>query len=241
MHRASDINEGNAAAAPSGSALQSLKRAVVRAIGRERANRLSAPYHDWAARRRTQRTLRSLPAKDLRLNIGCGPNPLPGWVNVDVARGPGIDVVWDLRYGLPFPAESCAVVFGEHVIEHMPKEAAEALAREARRVLQPGGVLRLSTPDAGRYLRSYAGDREFLNHPNFGSPAETALERVNQMMREGGQHLWAYDAESLLLLLSRAGFSRAVEQEFGRSLHPLMRDIDTEGRAFETLYVEAVK
>ncbi|HYP54081.1 MAG TPA: methyltransferase domain-containing protein [Pyrinomonadaceae bacterium] len=240
MHRAGDIEEGRLAG-QTNSPLQALKRAFVRAVGRERANRLSAPYHDWAARRRTRETLRALPRKDLRLNIGCGPNSLAGWVNIDVARGPGIDVVWDLRHGLPFPEESCAVVFGEHVIEHMPKAAAEGLAREALRVLQPGGVLRLSTPDAARYQRSYAGDREFLNHPAFGGPAETALERVNQMMREGGQHLWAYDAESLLLLLRRAGFSSAVEQEFGRSLHPVMRGIDSEARAFETLYVEAVK
>ncbi|HEV2764311.1 MAG TPA: methyltransferase domain-containing protein [Pyrinomonadaceae bacterium] len=224
-----------------GSPLQALKRALVRAVGRERANRLSAPYHDWAARRRSLRTLRELPAKDLCLNVGCGPNALPGWVNIDMARAPGVDVVWDLRNGLPFADESCAVVFGEHVVEHMPKEAAEFLAREARRVLQTGGVLRLSTPDAGRYLRSYAGDREFLRHPSFGRPAETALERVNQMMREDGQHLWAYDAESLLLLLRKAGFSSAVEQRFGESLHARLRGVDSEGRAFESLYVEAVK
>ena len=242
MHRAGEIDGregagGGAAASP----LQGLKRAVVRAIGRERANRLSAPYHDWAARRRSLRTLRALPAKDLLLNIGCGPNALAGWVNIDMARAPGVDVVWDLRRGLPFADESCAAVFGEHVVEHMPKAAAEFLAREARRVLQPGGVLRLSTPDAGRYLRSYAGDGEFLRHPAFGRPVETPLERVNQMMREDGQHLWAYDAESLLLLLRKAGFSSAVEQQFGQSLHPRLRGVDTEGRAFETLYVEAVK
>ncbi len=103
------------------------------------------------------------------------------------------------------------------------------------------GVLRLSTPDAGRYLRSYAGDGEFLRHPSFPQAVETWLDRVNIMMREGGQHLWVYDSESLLLLLRRAGFTSCVEQQFGISQHPRMQSIDLESRAFESLYVEAVK
>jgi predicted SAM-dependent methyltransferase len=221
---------------------RSIKRALVRVLGRERVNRLTAPYHDWAARRRTRSALASLRgARDLRVNIGCGPNALAGWINLDAARGERIDVVWDLRRGLPFADESCAAVFGEHVIEHVPRESAEALLGECRRALRRGGVLRLSTPDAGRYLRSYAGDGEFLRHPAFAGPVETPLDRINQMMRESGQHLWCYDAESLLLLLRKAGFSQAVEQQFGESLDPSMRGIDSEGRAFESLYVEAVK
>jgi predicted SAM-dependent methyltransferase len=223
------------------SPLQSLKSAAVRLLGRGRANQLSAPYHDWAARRRTRARLGALPSHDLLVNIGCGPNALPGWINLDAARADHIDVVWDLRRGIPFPDASCSAVFGEHVIEHVPREAAEKLLDECRRVLQPGGVLRLSTPDAGLYLRSYAGDREFLRRPEFPEPAETALDRVNQMMREYGQHLWVYDAESLLLLLRKVGFSSAIEQRFGESSHPLMRGIDAEARAFESLYVEAVK
>jgi predicted SAM-dependent methyltransferase len=222
--------------------LRSLKRALVGALGRERANQLSAPYHDWAARRRTRSALASLrAARDLRVNIGCGPNALDGWINLDAARGEQIDVVWDLRRGLPFADESCAAVFGEHVIEHVPRGDAEKLLRECRRALKEGGVLRLSTPDAGLYLRSYAGDGEFLRHPSFTEQAETPMDRVNQMMREYGQHLWCYDAESLLLLLRKVGFAKAVEQKFGESLDPSMRGIDSEGRAFESLYVEAVK
>ncbi|MCA1630589.1 MAG: methyltransferase domain-containing protein [Acidobacteria bacterium] len=224
------------------SPLRSLKHALVGVLGRERANRLSAPYHDRAARRRTARTLDALRgARDLRVNIGCGPNALTGWINLDAARGERIDVVWDLRGGLPFADGSCAAVFGEHVIEHVPRGSAETLLRECRRALKEGGVLRLSTPDAGLYLRSYAGDREFLRRPEFTEPAETPMDRVNQMMRESGQHLWCYDAESLLLLLRKVGFSRVVEQKFGESLDPSMRGIDSEGRAFESLYVEAVK
>jgi predicted SAM-dependent methyltransferase len=222
--------------------LRSLKRALVGALGRERANRLSAPYHDWAARRRTRSALASLQmARDLRVNIGCGPNALPEWINLDAARGEQIDVVWDLCRGLPFADGSCAAVFGEHVIEHVPRGDAEKLLRECRRALKEGGVLRISTPDAGLYLRSYAGDGEFLRHPSFAEQAETPMDRVNQMMREYGQHLWCYDAESLLLLLRKVGFSQVVEQKFGESLDPSMRGIDSEGRAFESLYVEAVK
>ena len=218
-----------------------LKRTIVRLLGRERANRVSAPFHDWQARRRTRKNLAALPSKDLCINLGCGPVPLAGWVNLDIARAPHVDVVWDIRRGLPFADESCAVIFSEHVIEHLSKEDAGKLLGECRRVLQRGGVLRLSTPDAARYLRSYAGDREFLRHPSFPQKTETPLERVQIMMREGGQHLWVYDAESLLLLLQRAGFTSCVEQEFGVSQHPRLQHIDTQARAFESFYVEAVK
>ncbi|HWW77720.1 MAG TPA: methyltransferase domain-containing protein [Pyrinomonadaceae bacterium] len=218
-----------------------LKRAVVRLMGRERANRVSEPFHAWRARRRTLRNLAALPREGLCVNLGCGPAPLEGWVNLDIARGPRVDVVWDLRRGLPFGDGSCEAVFGEHVIEHLSREDAGRLAAECLRVLRAGGVLRLSTPDAGRFLRSYAGDGEFLRHPAFPTEVESPIDRVNVMMREGGQHLWAYDGDSLLSLLRRAGFAEAVEQQFGVSAHPRMRNIDMEARAFESLYVEAFK
>lgn len=160
---------------------------------------------------------------------------------MDRARGREVQIVWDLCQGLPFASESCSAVFGEHVIEHFSKSDAERLLAECYRVLQPGGVLRLSTPDAARYLQSYANGGEFLRHPSFGQPIETPLDRINMMMREDGQHLWVYDAASLLLGLRRAGFSSAVEQNFGASLHSVMRNIDSAARAFESLYVEAIK
>ncbi len=218
-----------------------LKGIIVKLLGRERANRVSAPYHDLKARRRTQRRLDSLPSKDLCINLGCGPNTLSGWINIDMARNENLDIVWDLRKGLPFPSESCTAVFGEHVIEHITKEDAFSLLKECHRVLQKGGVIRLSTPDAGRYLRAYANGGEFLRHPSFVRSIETPMDRINQMMREEGQHLWVYDAESLLLLLRKTGFSSATEQRFGVSAHLRMQQIDSAERAFESLYAEGIK
>lgn len=223
------------------SAMEPIKRLMVRVLGRRRATTLSTPYHDWRAARRTAKFLASLPAHDLHVNLGCGLNRLDGWVNVDRARNEQTDVVWDLRRGLPFPAESCTAVFAEHVIEHLSKEDAQSLLLECFRVLQKEGIVRLSTPDARRYLRSYAEDGEFLKHSSFEKPCETPMDRVNQMMREDGQHLWAYDAESLVYSLTKAGFTKVVEQSAGNSLHSDMQNIDMEARAFESLYVEAVK
>ena len=221
--------------------LQNLKRAVVRLLGRETANRIAAPYHDWRARGRTRRTLLALPANDLCINIGCGPRPLPGWINLDAARGERIDVVWDLRQGLPFPDSSCSAVFSEHLIEHITKEDAARFFSECYRILKAGGVLRVSTPDAELFLRSYSGDQEFLAHPSFSQEIDAPVDRVNQMMREYGLHLWSYDEQLLTLMLKRAGFKSIVRQPFGISLHPRMNNIDFADREFESLYVEAVK
>lgn len=223
------------------SLIQQLKQVVVAILGRERATKLSGPYHDRRARTRTSKLLATLPSRDLCLNLGCGPLTFEGWLNVDRARGPEIDVVWDLTVSVPFPDESCSLIYCEHMIEHISRNDGARFLRECYRVLQPGGVIRLSTPDAERFLRSYVEDGEFLRHPSFPEPIETSLDRINLMMRENGQHLWVYDRESLSLALKRAGFSRVIAQKFGESVHPRLQKLDTPARAFESLYIEGVK
>jgi predicted SAM-dependent methyltransferase len=218
-----------------------LKRPIVGVLGRERANKLTNPYHDWKARRRTEQFLQQLSASGLCINLGCGYRPMKDWINVDQARDPEVQVVWNLCEGLPFSDESCSAIFSEHMIEHITKEDAANLLRECYRVLQPGGVLRMSTPDAELFLRSYAGDQKFLGHSGFSQPIDTPVDRVNYMMREYGQHLWSYDEELLTLMLKRAGFHTVIRQCFGSSLHPRMNNIDFADRAFESLYLEAVK
>ena len=220
---------------------QRLKRAVVGIIGLKLANRITAPYHDRRARQRTQEFLAHLPANDLYLNLGCGYRPMKGWVNVDRARGPEVQVVWDLVAGLPFPESSCSLVFSEHFIEHISKEDAARFLSECYRVLKTSGILRISTPDAELFLRSYAGDRKFLAHASFSQPVDTPVDRVNYMMREYGQHLWSYDEELLTLMLKRAGFGKVIRQHFGVSVDPRLENIDFAEREFESIYLEAIK
>ena len=218
-----------------------LKRSVVRLLGRDRVNRLTGPAHDWQAARRSRRFLQQLKQDHLLINLGSGPDAMDGWVNVDIDRGPQVDVVMDIRHGLPFQDNSCQAVFSEHMIEHISRDDGVKLLRECYRVLEPGGVVRMSTPDAGRYLRSYAGDGKFLRQMMEFRPAPTPLDRVNLVMREGGHHLWLYDTESLGFVFREGGFTVTLEQSAKVSMCKAMGGIDSPNRICESLYLEGLK
>ncbi len=114
-----------------------------------------------------------------KLQIGCGGNILPGWLNSDLnpVRSMGVyianrqgshdggrvpprplrDVIFvDATKQLPFPDGAFDYVFSEHMIEHIPFRDAMGLLKEVFRVLKPGGTLRLSTPDL-RFLIDLSG------------------------------------------------------------------------------------
>ena len=61
-------------------------------------------------------------AKDRYLNLGCGPNVRPGFVNVDYDCGPAscAGTSRNLEKGLPFTEGSMDGVYSEHCLEHFP-------------------------------------------------------------------------------------------------------------------------
>lgn len=94
----------------------------------------------------------------LRLNLGCGDHPEPGFVNVDRVVGFGADVIFDLEHcakdafgelwpwQLPFVTGSVDCVLASHVLEHITNLI--PLMREIHRVLTPGGYLIVVAPYA---------------------------------------------------------------------------------------------
>lgn len=89
------------------------------------------------------------------LNLGCGHRFHPDWENVDfVAAAPAVRA-HDLRQGVPYPDESFDFVYHSHLLEHFPKRAAPLFLRECRRVLKPGGVIRVVVPDLERIVELY--------------------------------------------------------------------------------------
>lgn len=175
-----------------------------------------------------------------RLNLGSGESRKQGFLNVDLQRGG--DLVLDLRRGLPFEDNSCELIFSEHFLEHVEyPEAIGRLLRECLRILQPGGRLTFSVPDTEWALRDYVlGDaapyfqacREHSWwHPTY---CTTRLEHINYHFRQDGQHLFAYDFETMKKILEQSGFAEVAVREFDPHL-------DSEHRRIGSLFGSASK
>jgi SAM-dependent methyltransferase len=79
-----------------------------------------------------------------KLNLGCGHDTRDGWVNLDSAALPGVDVVHDLAVvPLPFENARFSEVLCQDVLEHV--DYVQVL-RELHRVLRPGGTVRIRSP-----------------------------------------------------------------------------------------------
>ena len=68
-----------------------------------------------------------------------------------------VDYYWDVYDGIPFPEKDgfFKVIYCSHVIEHLFAKDAAFLCHQARRLLEPGGTLRLICPDAELMMRAY--------------------------------------------------------------------------------------
>lgn len=166
----------------------------------------SAGAVDFMARRSAERQARFLlphlkPGQRL-LDIGCGPGTITMGLAKSVAPGDvtGVDLaesqlglaranaakkgIENIRfiscsiYELPFPDGGFDVVFAHAVFEHL-KEPVSAL-REIRRVLKPGGIVALRSPDWGG----------FIVHP-FPPVLRDAMDAYRQIQTANGGDVFA--------------------------------------------------
>lgn len=173
----------------------------------------------------------------LKLHLGCGNHIMPGWKNLDLEPGPG-GIVCDLRKPLPEESESVDYIFTEHFIEHLSREDGVRLLRECYRVLKPGGVIRVVTPDLHMIMVWYTNRKLDVFAPTW--EPKTPARFVNEAMREWG-HQFVYDSEELVDVLKEAGFPVPfLSEEHGRSDHEALDGLEVRPNTQE-LIVEATK
>lgn len=124
-----------------------------------------------------------MPEDRFLLNLGCGLNAAPGWVNVDKSLGPWIGHHPRIKYVLrrlgvineqqfqtewppgvvranlarkfPWPDQQADVIYSSHMLEHLSRTDARFFLKECLRVLRSGGLLRLAIPDMELEARRY--------------------------------------------------------------------------------------
>jgi len=177
----------------------------------------------------------------LKVNVGCGKEPFPGWINLDLDPATPADILWDVTDGLPFPDDSCAFIYSEHFLEHIPVAEGVRFLTECRRSLQPGGVVRIGMPGVQDVVREYH-ENIWAKQPwlaKYGYDwIKTRAEYINISFREWG-HQWLYDQEELERRLREAGFTQIEDAGWGESKHPELRK--RESRDETRLICEATK
>jgi SAM-dependent methyltransferase len=162
------------------------------------------------------------------VNFGSGPHPLDGWINVDLDPSGRPDVVADLARPLPF-ADACAdAIFSEDFVAQLEPDALRRFLAECRRMLKPGGTLRVLTPDLQRFARMYLDEPDRLKTfwtTAVGVPLPTgcAADVLNLGMKLAGR--WQYDLPSFARIAGDAGFD-TVATGYRQSRHPAMRAVD---------------
>ena len=188
----------------------------------------------------------------VRLNLASGSHPKTGWLNVDLFA-PHADLRLDLREPLPFLASSVDTIYAEHFFEHLeypnvldsggweletadaPSEALGWL-RECHRVLRPGGVLEIIVPDTEGMIGVYVNrHNEPPVHAWWGPQwCDTPLHHLNYLFRQGRQHKYAYDEETLRGILSSVGFAQVIRRAFDPAM-------EAPNHEFGSLCIRAVK
>jgi predicted SAM-dependent methyltransferase len=203
------------------------------------------------------------------IHMGSARNLHPGWLNTDQIRiseregrstEPGkLALVegaipylqLDSTTGYPFADETFEWAYSEHFVEHLTLDEAIRWLAEVRRILKPGGLLRVSTPDLERYLRAYvdpadpffADRRERMRHQRAFGGAEVpdrGAWMINYLFYSYG-HAWIYDSEELRHVIEGAGFDpgSVTKRSYRESAVPDVGLLDLEDRGYQSLYVEA--
>jgi 2-polyprenyl-3-methyl-5-hydroxy-6-metoxy-1,4-benzoquinol methylase len=181
-----------------------LERAVLRA--RYGYRHLRSPLPDWLGRMvglfAYRESVPFVPGGRM-LDVGCGGGTnlramqSLGWephgvdfsaLAVQTCRQSGLDVFHGELSQAGFPDGAFDLVSAHHVIEHVADPA--ALLREVFRIVKPGGMLLLRTPNSAALGRGWFGTDWYAN--------------------DVPRHLTLFAPDNLALLAENAGFERCV-------------------------------
>jgi SAM-dependent methyltransferase len=175
-----------------------------------------------------------------RLNWGCGKHPEPGWINSDRKSGVGIDISCDIRDGLPLKDCSMDCVVSIHALPEVPYCDLVTTLTELRRVLKPGGVLRLGLPNLLNAVNAYQqGDCTY-----FAVPDEDAMTMGAKLVT---QLVWYGYSRTMFVpefaeeLLRRSGFTSVASLPMGVTASRFPEIVSLDNRPRESFFMEGVR
>jgi len=98
--------------------------------------------------------------RGIKVHLGCGDYWFDDYINIDFNIYGGTDMIWDIRKGLPFQPQVVEVIEAYEVIEHLNKHELNDILADWKRVLIPGGTIKISVPDMDGLIEMYKTDKK---------------------------------------------------------------------------------
>lgn len=181
----------------------------------------SIPVSDFESKVNRLNRMLTEPGREVKkVEIGCGYNPQPGYIHIDVRKLPGVDIVCDFeKERLPFKDGEVDEIINNHVIEHISWRKLPFILGEWHRVLRSGGRVFLRTPDleficrtylAGKTTPEWPGDEDFIKQ-NLSAEVTPAwwanIKLYAGQDYDANFHKHCFDFDMLKALFERFGFT----------------------------------
>lgn len=146
----------------------------------------------------------------IKLNLGCGSDIQSGYINIDFRQRKGV-VDHDLTKPLPYEDGSVEEVRAIDIIEHFDKFKVMGIIKDWCRVMSPGGLMTIQTPDIKNICERY--------YPKAKS-GEITWERLSTIIN-GGQdyhgnfHEVSFSFEWLSDILAKHGMTDFSKRDVG--------------------------
>jgi len=175
-----------------------------------------------------------------RLHWGCGSITPYGWVNSDVMMHPGVDAPADIRSGLPFADNEFDYIASMHALPELAYPEQDHALRELRRILRPGGVLRLGLPDMDKAIRAYLSkDVDYFLVPD--EHISSIGGKMIVQLTWYGLCRCMFTEDFTIELLSRNGFSRIDSCRYRQTKSEYPGIVELDNRELESFFLEAYK
>jgi predicted SAM-dependent methyltransferase len=151
----------------------------------------------------------------MKLHLGCGKRHIPGFIHIDAIDYPHVDHVATID-NLSFTGDnSVDLIYNCHVLEHFKRREVPKVLAEWKRVLKPGGVLRISVPDFASLCVLYQRNQKLEQVVGALFGRQDYLYNI---------HYNVFDYEYLEKTLKEVGFENVKRYDWRKTEHAEIDD-----------------
>ena len=179
---------------------------------------------------------------EVKINMGCGWRDFgKNWIHID--GGDYSHLHYKSITDLNFKDDTVDLIYSSHVIAYFDRSEIVEVLKEWRRVLKPGGTLRLATPDFGVMTHLYHKGKISLS--DMVGPLYGKMDMGNKSI----YHKTTYDEYSIKQILENSSFSQIIRYNWRETEHSDFDDhsqayiphMDKENGTLISLNVECIK